>query len=195
VRTLLAKNGPRGNVARRLGGLCALAVIIAAPMVRAADKAPAEEWGFYGHDAGGQRFSPLRQVNQTNVASLKLAWTFHMGDMVDGSDGPRSGLETTPLFIDGRLYLTTPFNRVIALDPVSGRQLWAFDPKIDRRSWYGDGLVNRGMPPVSFACSKRHWTPVWRRWTRPVVSSVLNSERTAKSACATSPIIGPAPIT
>ena len=80
-----------------------------------------------------------------NVARLKPAWTFHTGDIADGQDGPRSGLETTPLFIDGRLYLTSAFNRVIALNPTNGRQLWAYDPKIDTHTWYGDGLINRGV--------------------------------------------------
>lgn len=104
-----------------------------------------EGWAFYGHDAGGQRFSPLAQVNKENVAQLKLAWTFHTGDISDGHDGPRSGLETTPLFIDGRLYLTSAFNRIIALNPATGRQLWAYDPKIDTHVYYGDGLINRGV--------------------------------------------------
>jgi hypothetical protein len=49
------------------------------------------------------------------------------------------------LFLEGRLYLTTPFNRVIALDPASGNQLWAYDPQIDKKQAYGDGLINRGL--------------------------------------------------
>ena len=47
--------------------------------------------------------------------------------------------------VDGTLYLTTPFNRVIALDPETGAQKWACDPRI-HRSWpYGDGFINRGV--------------------------------------------------
>ena len=57
----------------------------------------------------------------------------------------RSGFETTPLLIDGTLYLTTPFNRVIALDPETGTQRWAYDPKTDLTLNYGDGLINRGV--------------------------------------------------
>lgn len=123
---------------RLVAGAAALA--LAAGAARAAD-----QWSAYGHDATGQRFSPLDQIDRTNVGRLKLAWVFHTGDVADGSHGPRSGFETTPLFVDGRLYLTTPFNRIIALDPQSGRQLWAWDPKIDRSAWYGDGLINRGL--------------------------------------------------
>jgi len=107
--------------------------------------ATADQWNAYGHDAGGQRFSSLSQINRANVATLRVAWTFHTGDIADGSKGPRSGFETTPLYVDGRLFLTTPFNRVIALDPVKGEQLWAFDPKINRATGYGDGLINRGL--------------------------------------------------
>ncbi|HEV7385935.1 MAG TPA: membrane-bound PQQ-dependent dehydrogenase, glucose/quinate/shikimate family, partial [Phenylobacterium sp.] len=101
----------------------------AAATALAAGAARGDEWGAYGRDPQGTRFSPLTQVTPANVASLKPAWTFHTGDMADGKHGgPRSGFETTPLFLDGRLYLTTPFNRVIAVDPASGKQLWAYDP-------------------------------------------------------------------
>ncbi|HEX3363576.1 pyrroloquinoline quinone-dependent dehydrogenase [Phenylobacterium sp.] len=110
--------------------------------------ARADEWGAYGRDPGGTRFSPLTQISTANVANLKPAWTFHTGDISDGKikgGGPRSGFETTPLMLDGRLYLTTPFNRVIALNPATGQQLWAYDPKLDRAQPYGDGLINRGL--------------------------------------------------
>ena len=111
-----------------------------------AGAAQADEWAAYGRDPQGTRFSPLTQVTPANVASLKPAWTFHTGDMADGKHGgPRSGFETTPLFLDGRLYLTTPFNRVIALDPASGKQLWAYDPQVNIKAPYGDGLINRGL--------------------------------------------------
>src|ERR1700677_3576623 len=104
------------------------------------------DWPTYGNDPGGMRHSALSQINQENVARLKVAWVFHTGDISDGHDGrKRSGFETTPILVDGRLYLTTPFNRVIALDPVTGKQRWAFDPKIDQSLNYGDGLINRGV--------------------------------------------------
>lgn len=104
-----------------------------------------DEWAFYGHDPGGMRFSPLTQINRENAATLKVAWTFHTGDTSEGGGRrKRSGFETTPLLVDGTIYFTTAFNRVIALDPATGKQLWAYDPKIDLDGDYGDGLVNRG---------------------------------------------------
>jgi quinoprotein glucose dehydrogenase len=105
-----------------------------------------DDWPYYGRDAGGMRFSPLTQINHGNVSRLKVAWTFHTGDVSDGrGNRKRSGFETTPLLIDGTLYLTTPFNRVIALNPETGEQRWTYDPKTELSWNYGDGLINRGV--------------------------------------------------
>ncbi len=104
------------------------------------------DWPAYGNDPGGMRYSPLRQIDASNVAKLHVAWTFHTHDVSDGSEGRRrSGLETTPILVDGTLYLTTAFNRVISLDPATGEQRWAFDPQVDLTENYGDGLINRGV--------------------------------------------------
>jgi quinoprotein glucose dehydrogenase len=104
------------------------------------------DWPAYGNDPGGMRYSPLVQINRENVAKLKVAWMFHTGDVSENAGGrKRSGFETTPLLVDGTLYLTSSFNRVFALDPLTGAQRWAYDPKIDLNGDYGDGLVNRGV--------------------------------------------------
>src|ERR1700694_6208297 len=69
-----------------------------------------DDWPYYGRDAGGMRYSPLAQINRGNVATLKVAWTFHVGDISDGSGGKkRSGLETTPMLVDGTLSLIRRF--------------------------------------------------------------------------------------
>ncbi|HET9160543.1 MAG TPA: pyrroloquinoline quinone-dependent dehydrogenase [Caulobacteraceae bacterium] len=120
-------------------------ILLAGALAAAAPPGFADDWAYYGRDAGGARSSPLTQITPANVGGLKVAWTYHTGDIANGKSGPRSGFETTPLVLDGRLYLTTGFNRVIALDPASGKQLWAFDPAINRRVGYGDGLINRGV--------------------------------------------------
>ncbi len=104
----------------------------------------AQEWRHYGGDAGGMKYSPLKQITPANVSKLKVAWEFHTGDVSDGKTLPvRSAFEATPLAVDGVLYLTTPFNRLIALDPETGKQLWAFDPKIDRERPF-NLYINRG---------------------------------------------------
>jgi len=104
------------------------------------------EWPNYGNDPGGMRYSPLTQINRDNVSKLKVAWVYHTGDVSDGKKYPRrSEFESTPIFIDGTLYLSTAFNRVVALDPASGKERWTFDPKINLGSRYSEGLMNRGV--------------------------------------------------
>src|SRR5438309_7284897 len=84
-----------------------------------------DQWPAYGHDPGGARYSPLTQIARSTVTRLKVAWTFHTGDISDGSNGQRrSGFETTPIVVDSTMYLTTGFNRVIALDPETGAKRW-----------------------------------------------------------------------
>jgi quinoprotein glucose dehydrogenase len=132
----------------RLAAMAALGVVCLF-VIRAASTSPgnqADDWPVYGHDAGGMRYSPLTQINRENVAQLKVAWTFHTGDISDGSGGrKRSGFETTPILVDGTLYLTTGFNRVITLDPETGKQRWAYDPLLEQIRDFGDGLINRGV--------------------------------------------------
>lgn len=90
-------------------------------------------WRYYGGDAGGTKYSPLDQINRSNVKSLKPAWIFDTGDHSNGKVLPgRSAFETTPLVVDGVMYVSTSFHRLFALDAEDGRVLWEFDPKFDR---------------------------------------------------------------
>ena len=139
-----------GLEARMKKALGAFAFILVSPVLFAQSAAKSSletsEWPNYGNDPGGMRYSPLAQINNENVTRLQVAWTFHTGDISDGKgDRRRSGFESTPIMADGTLYLTTPFNRIIALDPATGKQRWAFDPKIDQAWQSGDGLINRGV--------------------------------------------------
>jgi quinoprotein glucose dehydrogenase len=135
----------RSLLVAAIGVLCAGWQIARAQSPNSAG-ATKSDWPYYGHDAGGTRYSPLTQINRENVTNLKVAWVFHTGDISDGSGRPkRSGLETTPILVDGILYLTTPFNRVFAVNPETGKQLWVFDPMIELAGDYGDGLINRGV--------------------------------------------------
>jgi quinoprotein glucose dehydrogenase len=106
----------------------------------------AVEWPYYGGDAGGGRYSPAAQINKRNVAQLRIAWEYHTGDVSDGSDNRRkSAFEATPIVSGGTMYVSTPFNRVVALDPETGKEKWSFDPKIDLHAPYSEGLINRGV--------------------------------------------------
>src|ERR1700693_5632063 len=115
----------------------------------------AQEWPAYAGDAGGAKYSRLKQINRENVTRLKVAWTFRTGDMSDGSVyPPRSAFEATPLVIDGVMYVTTPFNRLIALEAETGKQIWAFDPKIDKEKPY-TLFISRGSAWWSAGGKKR----------------------------------------
>jgi quinoprotein glucose dehydrogenase len=117
---------------------------LAAPWLHA--QAPAaSDWGFYGGDAWGQRFSHLEQINRSNVARLAPAWTYRTGEL--GAGLARAGkltFEATPVLAFGMLYLESATNVVIALDPQSGRERWRFDPHIDRTRHYSEASA-RGV--------------------------------------------------
>jgi membrane-bound PQQ-dependent dehydrogenase (glucose/quinate/shikimate family) len=90
------------------------------------------EWRSYGADPGGMRYSSLKQISRSNVAQLQRAWTYHTGEIGLGLDkaGSRvASFECTPLVVNGVLYLSTPSNRVMALDAETGVELWQFDPQ------------------------------------------------------------------
>lgn len=145
--------------------------------------AAAKEWPTYGHDSGGERFSPLTQLTPATVAGLKIAWVYHMrpagftgaggpaygpvmegrgpggavGDTPEapgggarGSRGGRFGSgfrpsEDTPLVRNGILYIATPYARVVAVDPINGKELWSFQLPSGSPAtrgveyWAGDG--------------------------------------------------------
>ena len=127
----------------------------ALPVLFACTTLLAQEWRYYGGDAGGMKYSTLKQINRSNVTQLKVAWKFQTGDVSDGKTYPtRSAFETTPLIVDGVLYLTTPFNRLIALDPETGKQIWAFDPQLNKEQPY-NLFINRGAAYWTDGAKKR----------------------------------------
>jgi alcohol dehydrogenase (cytochrome c)/quinohemoprotein ethanol dehydrogenase len=101
--------------------------------------ADAGQWLSYGRDYSEQRFSPLDRITPDNIGQLGLAW---FGDLAE-----RGGsYETTPLVVDGRIIVTSPWSKVYAFDAKTGAQLWKYDPKVP-----GEfavklccGIVNRG---------------------------------------------------
>ncbi len=107
---------------------------------------PVADWPAYGNDPGGSRYSPLTQITKENVSQLKVAWIYRTGDFSEGKKTARkTSFEATPIQVGGLLYVVTPFNRVIALDPESGKERWSYDPKIDLWIYYGDDLICRGV--------------------------------------------------
>jgi quinohemoprotein ethanol dehydrogenase len=106
---------------------------------------PAEEWLTYGYNYAEQRYSPLRQITAANVSRLGLGWTTEIG--VGGGTQ-----EATPLVANGVMYVITNWSLVYALDARTGKELWRFDPQVDRRIGAPGplnrvccGVVNRGL--------------------------------------------------
>jgi quinohemoprotein ethanol dehydrogenase len=105
----------------------------------AADREPGN-WLANGRTYDEQRFSPLKQIDAGNVKRLGLAWAYEL-------DTAHRGQESTPLVIDGVMYVTGAWSKVFALDAKSGRQLWTFDPKVPGQVAVNAccDVVNRGV--------------------------------------------------
>ncbi|MFV0278901.1 MAG: PQQ-dependent dehydrogenase, methanol/ethanol family [Parahaliea sp.] len=104
----------------------------------AADEQP-QNWMTHGRTYDEQRFSPLEQVNDSNVGELGLAWFFDLPDA--------RGIEATPIVVDGVMYVTGAWSKVFAMDAKSGALLWSYDPKVPPQ-WAVHlccDVVNRGV--------------------------------------------------
>ncbi len=103
------------------------------------------DWPAYGFDQVGTRFSPASQINAGNAHSLTLAWTYRTGEARPEFKTERqTEFETTPIVVDGSMYISTPLGRVIALDPTTGAERWVFDAHVDRAIDLGD-FATRGV--------------------------------------------------
>lgn len=103
------------------------------------------EWPAYGRDGGGERYSPLNQINRDNVRNLRVAWSYRTGAAdLKGRSAGKAAFEATPILVDGTLYFSTPSDRVIALDPSTGREKWSYDPGIDLNQQFSE-VTSRGV--------------------------------------------------
>src|SRR5271154_4442840 len=116
----------------------AKAADVGAARIMAADREPGN-WMTTGRTYGEQRFSPLKDINDKNAAQLGLAWSYDLDT--------RRGQEATPLVIDGVMYFTTAWSKVVALDAATGARLWTYDPEVNP-AWAVNAccdVVNRGL--------------------------------------------------
>jgi glucose dehydrogenase len=98
--------------------------------------AAAGDWPLHGYDHANTRFSPLTQIYRGNVADLDLVWELRTGR--------QGSFQATPIVVDGVMYLSTPYNDVLALDAATGRQLWRYSHDL-RRQEFCCGPANRGV--------------------------------------------------
>ena len=100
-----------------------------------------EEWLSYGFNPGETRYSPLNQINTSNVSRLGLAWSYDVG--------PGGGTqESTPLVSNGVMFSVTNWSIVFAVDARTGKEKWRWDPEVNQekvRPKICCGVVNRGL--------------------------------------------------
>ncbi|HLH48207.1 MAG TPA: PQQ-dependent dehydrogenase, methanol/ethanol family [Roseiarcus sp.] len=113
----------------RAGLICLALTILATASAHADDlqklSQDPKQWVMAAHDYANTRFSPLDQINTSNVGKLQVAWMF--------SVGTRRGQEAAPLIVDDTMYVVSSYpNKVFALDPVSGDLKWTYIPYQDR---------------------------------------------------------------
>lgn len=115
----------------------------------------AGDWPHYAGDAGAMGYSPLTEIDRGNVSGLEVAWTWNTDEEplagprlpVPGASVRPGAFEVTPVVVNDTMYLSTPYNRVVALDASSGQEIWAYDP--ETIEWgqppNGTGFVHRGI--------------------------------------------------
>ena len=116
------------------------------------------DWPAYAGTWAGLKWSPLSQITPANANQLKAAWHIHTGDVKEPSDPGEFTYEMTPIKVGDLLYLCTPHDIVIAVDPMSGQTRWRFDPKVHvkgtqhmscRGVSYWDSAAAPGAPPMA----------------------------------------------
>lgn len=96
-----------------------------------------KEWPAFGRDYTNQRMSPLTQINQQNVKNLTLAWQFN--------SGVKASFQSTPIVTNGVMYVSLPYNHVVALEAKTGKELWRYE-HVRRADWkMCCGPANRGV--------------------------------------------------
>jgi quinoprotein glucose dehydrogenase len=136
------------------------------------------DWPSYGHDPGGLQYSPLKQIDTRNVSKLQVAWTYDTRPATPpaplsvvpapapaapvaggGRGGSRNrASQATPLVAGGMMYLSTPYNRVVALEPETGKKIWEYESEYTpstRGIAYYPG--NGGLPPQIVVGTMNGW--------------------------------------
>jgi quinoprotein glucose dehydrogenase len=122
-----------------------LLLLLLHPAPGRAQNPPEQGWPNYGNDPGGTRYSPAHQIDRTNVTQLQVAWTYQTGALQQQTELiHKAAFEATPILVDNKLFLSTPYNHVIALDPLSGNKLWEYDSHLDLTKEFSE-VTSRGV--------------------------------------------------
>jgi quinoprotein glucose dehydrogenase len=143
-------------VACRLPATCFLPVLLLLAGLAAGPASAAEQWLYYGGDAGGLKFAPLDQINTGNVGQLQVAWQYRTGENARYPEVQTryAKVQVNPILLPesagGHLVVCSPFGRVIALDPETGGERWTYDPK-SRIGGYASADDPEGLNTPGFA--------------------------------------------
>ena len=105
--------------------------------------AQAQQWKHYGGGQHGMQYSAATQINRDNVSQLEEVWRFRTGELSEDRHEAFS-FQANPILAEGKLYFPTGSAIVYALDPVTGKQLWRYDPQLDRSKSHAE-ISNRGV--------------------------------------------------
>ena len=106
-----------------------------------ADREP-QNWLHYSGNYSGHRYSPLSQINRSNVRNLQLKWSYH--PLYAKNTNSQNKMENTPLVVDGIMYTGTALE-IVALDAVTGREYWKLNRALDPKAYYNAYEVNKGL--------------------------------------------------
>src|SRR5437879_1601037 len=134
------------QTARFINLLFVLLVCAATSLAQQKEQASVGEgWSSYGSDPGGTRYSSASQITRENVGQLKVAWMFHTGSsQLETKLIRKAAFEATPILFDNKLFFTTPYDMVFALDAATGEKIWEFDPHVDLTRNYSE-VTSRGV--------------------------------------------------
>jgi quinoprotein glucose dehydrogenase len=128
--------------------MIARALVLMALLAGTARAQSGATWESYAGDLASSRQSTLGDINPSTLSRLKPVWSWRHFDVPKPEQRTApAAFETTPLMIDGLLYVSTPYGNVAALDPVTGKEIWRFDTKGDALGIWrsASGFKNRGV--------------------------------------------------
>ena len=131
-----------------LVGIAVSLLFLVAPIATSYEQSRENQgWAHYGGSLSGDRYVAPSSISPKTIHNLSPAWEFRTGDATSGSKygGRSSKFRATPILLDNKLIFSTGFNRVFAIDPETGKQIWTFNPEVDFSRGYSEMFTSRGV--------------------------------------------------
>ena len=134
-------------------------------LLLASSTGQASDWDTWGADKGGSRYSALQQINRDTIDRLQPVWQYQTGAVATHTqvENENAGFQVNPILLPKEagqhLVTCTPFNRIVAIDPVTGAERWVFDPQT---VIHGYGNINDPRGKNSVPYSKCRGVSFWQ---------------------------------